>query len=185
MTGAVFLASGKSARFGEEDKLLYRVEGIPMAERVFRALPPEISGVVVTESAEVAALAKKHKNLTVIPNPGGAEDVSVTIRRGVESLPPEADGALFFVCDQPHLTQESVRRIISAFEKDPSYIYVPSAAGRSGNPCLFPRAFFPALCALPFDRGGKELVRQNPAAVRYVELDNPRELEDMDYKPRR
>lgn len=183
MIGAVFLASGKSARFGEEDKLLYPVEGVPMAERVFCALPTEIPGVVVTESAHVAALAQNHENLTVIPNPGGAEDVSLTIRRGVAALPPEAEGALFFVCDQPWLTAESVRRLIRAFEKDPAYIYVLSAAGRSGNPCLFPKKFFPGLQALPFDKGGKELVRQTPAAVRYVEIDDPRQLEDMDHKP--
>ncbi len=183
MIWAVFLASGRSTRFAGGDKLLYEVEGVPMAERVFRALPPEIPGVVVTESAAVAALAQKHENLTVTANPGGEEDVSVTIRRGIEALPPAAEGALFCVCDQPWITEGSVRRLMEAFGRDPAYIYVLSCGGRSGNPCLFPEKYFGELSALPFDKGGKELVRRHPEAVRYVQAGDARELEDVDVRP--
>lgn len=183
MIQAVFLASGRGLRFSGGGKLLYPVEGVPMAERAFRALPPEISGLVVTEDSRVAALARQHKNLAVVENPGGGADVALTIRRGTAALSPAAEGALFCVCDQPWLTRTSVERLIEAFRSGPDGIYVLSAGGRSGNPCLFARRFFPELMALPQGKGGKELVRRHPEAARYVEAASPRELEDMDYRP--
>lgn len=183
MIWAVLLASGGSRRFGEENKLLWPVEGVPMAERVFRALPPEMPGLVVTGWGPVAALAEKYDNLTVVPNPDGDRDVAVTIRRGIAALPEEAEGALFCVCDQPRLTRESVTRMAEAFRREPEGIHVLSWEGRLGNPCLFPRKYFPALAALPPHTGGKALFRRFPAAVRPVPAGFPGELEDIDRKP--
>ena len=183
MICAVFLASGRSLRFGGVNKLLYEVEGVPMAERAFRLLPAGMSGFVVTGWDEVKALAHKYDALRVVDNPDGADDVSVTIRRGVAALPENAGGAMFFVCDQPFLTGESVRRLTEAFAAAPDKIYVLSHGERSGNPCVFPRRFFAELSALPYDKGGKTLVRRHPDSVVYVEAFSERELDDMDVIP--
>lgn len=182
MICAVFLASGRAKRFGS-DKLLYPVEGVPMAERVFRTLPPEIPGFVVTGSSAVAALAHKHENLTPVENRGEEDDMARTIRLGVEVLPPETEGALFFVCDQPWLRRESVLRLVEAFQKDPTRIYVLARGERMGNPCLFPRRYFPELLSLPPDRGGKAVIARHEEDVCFVPVGEGRELEDMDYPP--
>lgn len=182
MIAAVFLASGHSKRFGA-DKLLYPVEGVPMAERVFRSLPPGIPGLVVTGSCAVAALAHKHGNLTVVENRSGEDDVARTIRLGVEALPPGTEGALFFVCDQPWLRRESVVRLVEAFRENPARIYVLSHGDRMGNPCLFPRRFFHELLSLPPDTGGKAVVARHGENVCFVPVVEERELEDVDYRP--
>ena len=50
---------------------------------------------------------------------------------------------------------------------------------RRGNPNVFPREFFPALCALEGDRGGSAVIRQYPE--RYLAVDVPPEaLADVD-----
>lgn len=183
MIAAVFLASGRGKRFGG-DKLLWPVEGVPMAERVFRALPPGIPGVVVTGSSEIAVLAHKYPCFTVVENRGGRDDVARTIRMGVKALPKEAEGALFFVCDQPWLERESVLRLAEAFQKDPDKIYVLSHGDRMGNPCLFPRKFFPELMALPPDTGGKAIIARHPERVCLVPAADARELADVDYRPK-
>ncbi len=184
MIYAVFLAAGRGKRFGggEGDKLLYPVEGVTMGERVFRALPGEIPGVVVTGDSRVAALAHPHENLTVAALPEARDDVALSIRTGLRALPEEAEGALFFVCDQPWLTEESVRRLVAAFRADPEKICVLAHGDRMGNPCLFPRVFFPALMALPPDTGGKAVIRANPRRVTLVQAAYERELEDVDEK---
>lgn len=183
MIAAVFLASGRGKRFGG-DKLLWPVEGVPMAERVFRTLPPDIPGIVVAGSGDVAALAHKYPHLTVVENHAGRDDVAQTIRMGMESLPEQAEGALFFVCDQPWLKQESVLRLAEAFQKDPNKIYVLSHGDRMGNPCLFPRDFFPALMSLPPDTGGKSVIAAHPERVCLVPAADARELTDVDYRPK-
>lgn len=182
MIGAVFLASGRGKRFGG-DKLLWPVEGLPMAERAFRALPPHIPGVVVTGNSEIAVLAHKYPNLTVVKNDDPRDDVAQTIRQGVEALPREVEGALFFVCDQPWLEEASVRRLEEAFQKEPKKIYVLSHGDRMGNPCLFPRSFFPALSALPPDTGGKAVIARYPERVCLVQAADARELTDVDFRP--
>lgn len=182
MIAAVFLASGRGKRFGG-NKLLWPVEGIPMAERVFRALPEEIPGIVVTGSRDVAVLVHKYPHLSVVENRDSRDDVAVTVRMGVEALPESAEGALFFVCDQPRLKQASVLRLAEAFQKDPTKIYVLSHGDRMGNPCLFPREFFSELCSLPSDTGGKAVIAAHPERVCPVEVEEARELDDLDYRP--
>lgn len=182
MIAAVFLASGRGKRFGG-DKLLWPVEGVPMAERVFRALPPDISGVVVTGNSEVAVLAHKYPHLTVVENRDQRDDVALTVRLGVEALPEEAEGALFFVCDQPWLKRSSVLCLTEVFQKDPTKIYVLSHGDRMGNPCLFPREFFPELLSLPSDTGGKAVIARHPERVSLVPVTDARELADVDYRP--
>lgn len=182
MIAAVFLASGRGRRFGG-DKLLWPVEGIPMAERVFRTLPEEIPGFVVTGSRDVAALAHKYPHLAIVENKDGPDDVAATIHLGVGALPKEAEGALFFVCDQPWLKPSSVLRLVEAFQKDPTKIYVLSYKDRMGNPCLFPRDLFPSLATLPADTGGKAVIADNRDRACFVPAAEARELEDVDYKP--
>ena len=182
MICAVFLASGRAKRFGS-DKLLYPVEGVPMVERVFRALPSEIPGFVVTGSSAVAVLAHKQSNLTVVENHGEEDDVAQTIRLGVEALPAQADGALFFVCDQPWLRRESVLRLVEAFQKDPARIYVLSHGERMENPCLFPRDCFPELLSLPPDTGGKSVIARHEERICLIPVAEERELEDVDHRP--
>ena len=182
MISAVFLASGRGKRFGG-DKLLWPVEGIPMAERVFCALPEGISGVVVTGSSEIAALAHKYPHLAIVENKDARDDVAQTIRLGVEALPEEAEGALFFVCDQPWLKRSSVLLLVEAFQKEPTKIYVLSHGDRMGNPCLFPREFIQELLCLPPDAGGKAVIARHPERVCLVPVTDARELEDVDYKP--
>lgn len=183
MICAVFLASGRATRFGGANKLLYKVGGVPMAERVFRAVPPDIPGFVVTAWDGVKALARHHENITVIDGRGCEDDVSETIRRGIQALPPETEGALFLVCDQPWLTAESVRRLIGSFREDPVRISILAGGGRSGNPCLFPRSYFPELASLPAGSGGKAVIRSHPGAARYVEAADAHELDDLDELP--
>lgn len=182
MIAAVFLASGRGKRFGG-DKLLWKVEGMPMAERVFRALPPEIPGVVVTGDRNIAVLAQKYPHIRVAENRDERDDIALTIRRGLEALPVEADGALFFVCDQPWLERASVCRLADAFQKDPTKIYALSCGDRMGNPCLFPRNFFGELMTLPPDTGGKAVIARHPDLVRRIQAADARELKDLDYRP--
>ncbi len=182
MIAAVLLASGRGKRFGP-DKLLYEVEGVPMAERAFRALPPDIPAFVVTGDSRVGALARQHENITVVENTDGRDDISLTIRLGLQVLPEETTGALFCVCDQPWLTRASVEHLLAAFRAEPEGIYVLAWEGRMGNPCLFPRKYFPELSALENDQGGKAVIARHPEAVRYVQALDPRELEDLDIRP--
>jgi molybdenum cofactor cytidylyltransferase len=177
---AIFLASGHSKRFGT-DKLTYEVDGVPMAERAFLSLPEGVRGVAVTRSGAVAAMARAH-GLGAVMNPDETDDVAVTIRLGMEAVPADADGAMFFVCDQPHLTRESVARLCRSFEGRPDRIYVLSYEGRSGNPCIYPKDLFGELKNLPRNQPGKYVANRHKERVEAVQASSALELRDMDEK---
>lgn len=175
--GAVLMASGAAVRFGG-NKLLHRVEGLPMICRAFQALPARLfyRAAVVSACPEILSLAAEHGYLPV-PNPDAAQGQSASVRLGLAAL-GKVDGALFAVCDQPWLERGSVLRLLDAFARHPDRICALSWQGRRGNPVLFPPDLFPALLALTGDRGGGAVIRAERLLL--VEAGSPRELRDVD-----
>lgn len=180
--GAVLMASGAAARFGS-NKLLYPVEGVPMIQRAFDAVPPRLfaRACVVSCYPEVLALAQE-RGYVPVPNPDAAQGQSASVRLGLAGL-AEMDGVLFSVCDQPWLRRESVERLLTDFTAHPRRICALSWRGARGSPVVFPNDLFPALLALTGDRGGGGIVRANRERLHLVEASTPMELQDMDTKP--
>lgn len=177
--GAVLMASGAAVRFGR-NKLLQPVDGLPMIQRALEAVPARLfdRAALVSSFPEVLALGEKAGFLPVF-NPQAAEGQSASIRLGLSAL-GETDGALFAVCDQPWLTQTSVRRLLEAFSRCPDWICALSWQGQRGNPVLFPAWLFPELLTLTGSRGGGAVIRAHRDRLRLVEVNSPRELQDVD-----
>ena len=49
-------------------------------------------------------------------------------------------------------------------------IVAPAHDGRTGNPCIFPREFFPELCQLQGDVGGKRVIKAHLDRLLTVEV---------------
>lgn len=177
--GAVLMASGAGARFGS-NKLLHPVDGVPMIERAFSALPAALfdGAAVVSCYPEILSLAAG-RGYRPIPNPQAEEGQSASIRLGLSAL-PGMDGVLFSVCDQPWLARESVARLLEAFSAHPGRICSLGWQGRRGSPAIFPAKLFPALLALTGDQKGGEVIRTHRELLYLVEAASPRELYDVD-----
>lgn len=180
--GCVLMASGLGARFGG-NKLLEKVDGLPMATRAMRAMPADCfaARVLVTRWPDVAALCGG-EGFAAIPNPDRENDPAVTIRLGLAALPPGLDGCLFAVCDQPWLTAQSVRRLCAAFAACREKPAALSWQGQRGNPILFPASLFPALRTLPPGRTGRFCLAQSGLTPLLVEAGDARELADVDMR---
>ena len=180
--GAVLMASGSGARFGS-NKLLYLIEGAPMFEHAFAAVPPHLfaQSCVVSCYPEILEQAKR-SGFQAIFNPHADEGQSASVRLGLSAL-LEMDGALFCVCDQPWLSKKSVEHLLAEFMAYPDCICALSWQGVRGSPVIFPRDLFPALQALTGDRGGSGIIRANRDRLRLVETSTPMELQDVDVKP--
>lgn len=177
--GAVLMASGFGRRFGE-NKLLVPVDGVPMVERAFAALPPSLfdRAVVVSAHPAVLALAEAAGYLTVF-NPQAAEGRAASVRLGLERL-EDMDGVLFAVCDQPWLRRESVEKLLADTVAHPNAVCALSFEGRRGNPMIFPAALFPELLALQGEQGGGAVLRAHPQLLRLTEASSAAELRDVD-----
>ena len=177
----VLMASGAGRRFGA-NKLLQTVDGLPLVRRVMAACPPELfaPALVVSRYPEILSLAEE-LGYTPIFNSGADEGISATVRLGTAAAQAAgADGALFAVADQPWLTRASVERVMAAFSSHPDTIPALGWQGKKGNPCLFPREFFPELSALTGDTGGGAVIKAHRDRLRLVEAGDPAELLDVD-----
>ena len=174
--GCVILAAGNGARFGE-NKLLAPFRGQPLVAWALAAAPRGCETVVVTQYDAVEALARA-AGFGVVRNEHPDWGISHSVALGTAAL-ASCEGILYQVADQPLLRQATTQALVSAFRANPDRILVPTAQGRSGNPCLFPRDLFPALRALQGDRGGRQVIRRCPDRVMPLEVD-PAELRDVD-----
>lgn len=177
--GAVLMAAGAAARFGS-NKLFCPVDGVPMIERAFDALPPSLfrRASVVSCYPGILALAAR-RGYRAVPNGQSREGQSASIRLGLAGL-TDMDGVLFSVCDQPYLRRESVERLLAAFETEPGCICSLSWRGQRGSPAIFPAVLFPELLALTGEKRGGTVVKAHPELLRLVEAASPLELHDVD-----
>ena len=178
MLGCVIMAAGNAVRFGA-NKLEAELDGKPLIRRAFEAVPAGVFDrvAVVTQYPAVAALAREF-GFEPVRNDRPGDGLSRTVRLGTQAL-AQCDGIAFLVADQPLLSASAVRAVVRQWREHPSCIVGAACGTRRGNPNLFPREFFPALCALEGDRGGSAVIRQYPE--RYLAVDVPPEaLADVD-----
>lgn len=177
--GCVLLASGFGRRFGA-NKLITPVEGRPLYRRALERIAPlPLARVAVTSQyPDILALAGA-LGFLALPNPDAEEGIAAGIRLGMSAM-EGLDGVLFSVCDQPWLTQESVKRLLDAFSSGPEYIHALSWRGKRGNPVIFPTGLFHELSALRGDTGGGAVIRRHPDLLRTVEASCAKELADID-----
>lgn len=220
MIQAIYMAAGNSRRFGS-NKLLYLYEGKPLYRhglelllKLKQEMGEKLTVTVVTQYAEIL---EEVQDIFERCGMAGMQAVfceksrlgaSYTIRAGIEavisqdpvsgqpkegqSMIGEKDYLMFMVADQPHLTLDSVRKLIrTAVSREQSAFSGPLAEECSrwetlslrcgstpGNPCMFRADLIPELMSLTGDQGGRKVLKQR--ACKYVDILDKRELEDVD-----
>lgn len=178
--GCVVMAAGNATRF-DGNKLAAELFGKPIAAHVLDAIPGSLFSrvVVVSQYREIAEMAHAHEFLS-IHNEHPDYGISHTIELGLSEL-MDCDGVLFCVSDQPMLRGDTIQRIVERFLESPACIVAAAHAGTRGNPCLFPKEFYPELLALREDHGGNTVIRRHEDRLLLVETDEL-ELTDCDTK---
>ena len=220
MIHVIYMAAGNSRRFGS-NKLLYLYEGKPLYRhglelllKLKQEMGEKLTVTVVTQYLEIL---EEVQDIFERCGMAGMQAVfceesrlgaSYTIRAGIEavisqdlvsgqpkegqSMMGEKDYLMFMVADQPHLTLDSVRKLIrTAVSREQSAFSGPLAEECSrwetlslrcgstpGNPCMFRADLSPELMSLTGDQGGRKVLKRY--ACKYVDILDERELEDVD-----
>lgn len=182
---AIVLAAGASSRFGSA-KQLVRVAGRPLLHTAV-ARAAEVAGTAVSvvlgaRAAELTPLLK-HSQSAVIINRDWREGLASSIRAGVARLPSSCTAVLLTLVDQPAVTAEDLKRLVSAWRRQPDYIAAARYGATTGVPAIFPRSTFPDLQSLRGDTGARALLQRNPDRVVRVpmasaalDIDTPEDL---------
>jgi molybdenum cofactor cytidylyltransferase len=127
--------------------------------------------------AEVARLKAQGLPVRAVFNPQHeAGEMMSSIRAGLAAIGPEAEYALIAPGDQPQLSAESARRVVSAARRPSSRLILPSCGMRRGHPWLVRRDLWPDLMSA---ETGRIFLRAHEAEIFYVEADET-VLKDLD-----
>ena len=174
--GCVIMASGMGKRFGG-NKLMASFRGQPLIAHVLNATEGLFaSRVVVTRHEDVAALCHARGMRVILHDLPSRSD---TVRLGLEAV-GDADGCMFCPGDQPLLRRETVAALAACARKDPEAIWRAAYKETPGSPVLFPKWAFTELLTLPEGKGGSHVIKQHAGRVRFLDVEDPRELMDVD-----
>jgi molybdenum cofactor cytidylyltransferase len=163
MIPAVVLAAGASTRLGEPKQLVQLADETLLERAVRTAREAGCTPVVVVLGAshvEVLARSRLGDAVTLI-NDEWREGMASSIRLGVRTLQfvaKDAEGVLLMTCDQPAVTPEHLKLVMTRQEvKGSRYV------GRNGVPAYFPKRYFGELAELTGDAGARDLLSRSPA----------------------
>lgn len=182
---AIVLAAGRSSRFKDGNKLLAKIDCMPLVRRalteVAASAVTDILLVVAPEAHDVVEAAGPGRWRTII-NARAHEGLASSLRAGISALPGTTDGALVVLADMPGVSADLIARVMEAFtaEGGDVIVYPADDAGRQGHPVLWPRQLFPELLALEGDTGGKSLIQKHKAKSRTVRVSGADAFLDID-----
>ncbi len=184
---AVILAAGGSRRFGR-DKLTETIGSTFLAHPVLtvvaraRGTGDLKDGLIVVRDRESRiALSAAKLQLRIEVNPNATRGMGTSLRAGIASVErtdPTSDGVLVFLADQPLVTLEVIRSVLSAASDSDAGIVRPqyqSSPGIPGHPVFLRRGVWPLALQLDGDTGLQELIRSVSIVSETITLpgDNP------------
>jgi molybdenum cofactor cytidylyltransferase len=177
------LAAGRSSRMGN-NKLLVELAGKPLVRHAVEAVlaSPARPVVVVTgNEAERVRAALAGCDVTFVHNPAFASGMASSLRAGIAAV-PEAAGALVCLGDMPRVTAAHLGALRDAYRaaNDEGAIVVPTCERKRGNPVLWGRRRFAEIATLDGDVGARALIDRYPDSVRWLAIDDPAILVDVD-----
>jgi len=181
-TVLILLAAGKSARFGDEDKLEQDYLGQPLAFHVVTALEEvafaERIAVVWDTNLDFAS-----RGYRVIRNDRPDRGLSSSIRLGVEAAREGNPRAvLIALADMPRVTASHVHRLLDYADGDDT-ILASSNGKQPRPPALFGRNRFDWLMNLSGDSGAREMIARAHHVIavpnELIDVDTPEDLERL------
>ncbi len=115
-TAAIVLAAGEAQRFGKPKQLL-ELEGQPLVRRAARlALSAGLDPVIVVTGAYSHKIQPALQGLPVrlVENPAWAQGQSSSLQAGLRSLEADCGGAIFMLADQPYVSVDLLRALVTA-----------------------------------------------------------------------
>ena len=98
------------------------------------------------------------------------------------ALADDPSGVLVLTVDRPHVSLETLRRLLEAHARHPAVVVQPKFGDTTGHPVLHPRTIVDALLRLPPTDTVRAVIGQ--PAVRdtrvRVEVDDPAVVENLD-----
>ncbi len=177
----IILSAGASSRMGTV-KALLRYAGETFVDRLILALAARCEPVIVVlghHAGQIRDGARLAERVRFIENPNPDRGQLSSLQCGLDAVPADAAGALFTPVDHPAISEPTVAALADALAAG-ALVAIPRYGGRRGHPVAISRALFADFLALPPIASAKEIISRHAAAVRYLDVDDPGILLDID-----
>jgi molybdenum cofactor cytidylyltransferase len=183
--GAILLAAGGSRRFGDRNKLLEMVEGVPLVARAAGTLASlGLAEIVVVTGHERERVehALARADVGFVHNARWEAGMGSSIAAGIGALSPAVTGAFVVPADMPFLSGGLIKSLAARFAecKGERIVFPATPAGEQRNPVLWPRRFFAELAQLTGEPGGKSVLAAHKDKAERVVFDDTRAFQDID-----
>lgn len=158
----VILAAGGSERFGTPKQVL-KWRGEPFIRHMaLNALEAGLSPLMAVTGAnrELIEASICDLPLKIVQNPAWETGQSSSMQAGLKALPPDCEGVIFLLADQPQVSPILIRRLIERFWENRSLVTAPLTDSGRANPVLFDKETFSALMDVEGDRGGRAILNK-------------------------
>lgn len=176
---AILLAAGGSRRFGDADKLLAPLSGMPMVVHAAARIADLAPGRRIAVCPSADGLLARHLaslGFEIVVNADEAAGLSRSLALGIaEAARGPAAAALVMLADMPFVTAAHLQALLARFDAADAPVVASSDGHTAMPPALFGRSLFDRLQAGTGDRGGKVLLAK--AALVGA---SPAELADID-----
>jgi molybdenum cofactor cytidylyltransferase len=116
----------------------------------------------------------------IFRNPHPEQGQLSSLQIAIRNLNPDISGILMVPVDHPLVQEDTYRRIFHLALAHPQNIIVPRYREHNGHPVYFSRKFFPDLLESLPAAGAREIIRNNPADVIRLPLEDQGILCDID-----
>ncbi|MCX8014261.1 MAG: nucleotidyltransferase family protein [Rectinema sp.] len=179
-SAAILLAAGYSSRMGC-CKPLIEVNGqslLAMIAATFRAAGIEAIFAVTGWQREAIEQRARSAGIMPIYNPRFPDGMLSSICAGLQSIPPQFDGAFIHPVDIPFIEVHTIIALERAAAGHP--ILIPRYNGQPGHPVWIARSFFKAICSWNGEDGLRGFLRTCTPHPFYVDVSDEYILYDID-----
>ena len=136
----ILLAAGNSKRFnGNKLLAIYKEKPIYM-HIVNNVLKLEVNKIICVTQYEEIKEALLNTNINVVINTNSSLGISSSIKLGI-NFDKEADGYMFMVCDQPFITEKTLKILLDKFINGEKGIVCVGCGNNKGNPVIFSKKY--------------------------------------------
>lgn len=180
---AIVLAAGASTRLGRPKQLI-QFHGESLLRRTARlAMETGCAPILVVLGYEAARMKQELHGLDtkIVINADWQSGMGSSLRCGVEALQqqtPVPERVLLLLSDQPRLSINILRSLITNSTHEHSPITASRYADRLGVPAVFHKSMYAALQCVKRDKGARQIIQQHQDQV--VSIDFPEGIIDID-----
>lgn len=182
----LILAAGESSRMGSP-KALLDFHGETFLDRLiarFSEFSAPVIVVVGCEAERIRSGVSHPDRALFVENVDYRLGQLSSMKCGLRMIPHSADGVLFTLVDHPNVQSSTIAALLeqpaTGNRQPATAIAIPRFQGRRGHPIFFGRELIAQFLALPPDSQAREVVNRYRESIRYVDVDDPGILDDVD-----